>query len=1071
MTFLKSSLYGFSPSVVALLCLFILIGCSESSRNPVEPSVHAEFTAQNSQISGGNRETQRILWGFYRFTVDPENNSVGIVPMRSSEMHLNTVKFLEPNGKPGLVQLIGGLNWNPEKTVLDITVQLTHPFPDFPQFTGFDVRGILIARTGTGGFSDADLITPTDADFRLINADGYTRWWNPREFPGDDILSYTDGALGMKDSVFNFECTLNGYKYFSDSLDETDDITTQNLYDRGVFRAGSVNQRHYTISVPDFPSSLVFNYAIDASWAPPLVKPPASINDFPADANQPEPWAIKVAEIENTLYYDETGMKQGGEMSLSIYVYDWQNASPPPQGTINKVVVEWPGLFAPTEATFESDEGDYAVWQVTVEPLEDAFESNDPVEYMVWAESSDGAGYGGKLPPTIPLIASARFMADVGTTPPNTPPVIISGVSGNHLPKLELETYSVVATDLDNDPLAYLWDVAPHISNDPGNGDGTFVIDWSYFGIGEFTIECRVSDGNFPAVSANPLDVKVTNEPPQIISGIIGNPNPGIQTETYSVVATDLDGDPLEYIWNMDPYIIDDPGNGDGTIEIDWSKTNYGEFTIKCSVTDLNNPPVDAIPLEVTVYKAGGLSWVKQAGGIYADSGNGIAPLNDFSTVVTGSFRHIGNFGEGDDEIQILSMGEHDIFIARYDSEGTVVWAKQAGGFYSDEAKAVTTLSDDSIVITGYFQDAATFGYGEPGEVTLQSSGEADFFIARYFHDGNLMWAKKAGGENWVEGTGISVLSNDCVVVTGFFHGEVIFGEEEANETQFEAVGESDIFIAMYNPDGTLEWAKRIGGSEWDAGYAVTTLSDDSVAVTGYFQRNVTFGQGEPNQTQLVSSSGGFVFVYYRDIFVARYNPDGTLQWAKKAGEKGYDEGYGITALTDDSIVITGVFRETAIFGRLEPNQTELTSSGGSDIFIAKYNPNGTLAWAIQVIGASQDIGFGITSLSDNSCVVTGYFSGTAIFDEGGVNETQLVSNGGRDIFVARYNSDGSVLWAVNAGGTGSDEGYAVATHIDDSIVATGFFRTTSTFGLNEPNQAQLVSFGGSDIFIARFLP
>jgi hypothetical protein len=142
-------------------------------------------------------------------------------------------------------------------------------------------------------------------------------------------------------------------------------------------------------------------------------------------------------------------------------------------------------------------------------------------------------------------------------------------------------------------------------------------------------------------------------------------------------------------------------------------------------------------------------------------------------------------------------------------------------------------------------------------------------------------------------------------------------------------------------------------------------------------------------------------------MFIARYNPDGTLAWAKRAGGVFFlAVGLEITTLSDNLTAVTGSFYGSATFGPGEPNQTVLTSAGGYDIFIARYNPDGTLAWAKRAGGASsyyEDSGNGITTLSDNSTVVTGAFYGSATFGPGEPNETVLTSAGSRDIFIARF--------------------------------------------------------------------
>ncbi|MCX6646702.1 MAG: hypothetical protein NTY09_10135, partial [bacterium] len=249
-------------------------------------------------------------------------------------------------------------------------------------------------------------------------------------------------------------------------------------------------------------------------------------------------------------------------------------------------------------------------------------------------------------------------------------------------------------------------------------------------------------------------------------------------------------------------------------------------------------------------------------------------------------------------------------------------------------------------------------------------------------------------------GNGITALSDNSTVVTGLFGGSATFGPEEPNETILTSAGWSDIFVARYNPDGTLAWSKRAGGTQFDEGNGITTLSDDSTVVTGYFEGSATFGQGEPNQTALTAAGGSFDY----DIFIACYNTDGILLWVKHAGGMKSEYGNSIISLADNSTVVTGYFEESATFGSGEPNETVLNSDGHDDIFVARYNPDGTLAWAKRAGGVSHDDeGNGITTLSDNSTVVTGTFQASATFGPGEPNETILTSAGEQDIFIARF--------------------------------------------------------------------
>jgi uncharacterized delta-60 repeat protein len=330
--------------------------------------------------------------------------------------------------------------------------------------------------------------------------------------------------------------------------------------------------------------------------------------------------------------------------------------------------------------------------------------------------------------------------------------------------------------------------------------------------------------------------------------------------------------------------------------------------------------------------------------------------------------------------------------------------------------------------------------------------------------DGTLIWAKRSGGAAFDYGNSIDAYSNDSMAVAGTFVGTAVFGEGNPNQTSLVSEGGSDIFVARYNPDGTLAWAKHAGGSDYDYGMAITTLPDHTSVATGEFQNAAVFGKGEPNQVTR-NSAGQY------DIFIARYNPDGTLMWAKRAGGVDFDDSLGITSLSDNSIVIAGHFESTCIFGPGEPNQATLYSDGDHDIVIAKYNPNGTLAWASRAGGADADYGYAITTLDGDSTVMTGEFWGSCTFGPGEPNQITLTSEGLSDVFIAKFNPDGMLMWAKHAGGSMVDYGRGIATLSDDSAVVTGYFRGTSTFGLGDIHTETLVSAGNEDLFVARYNP
>ncbi len=168
-------------------------------------------------------------------------------------------------------------------------------------------------------------------------------------------------------------------------------------------------------------------------------------------------------------------------------------------------------------------------------------------------------------------------------------------------------------------------------------------------------------------------------------------------------------------------------------------------------------------------------------------------------------------------------------------------------------------------------------------------------------------------------------------------------------------------------------------------------------------------------------------------IVVVRGHGVGKWAWARRAGAEGYDSGNAIAVDKRGNVFVTGEFSGTgATFGSVF-----LTSSGGRDIFVARYDNAGTCIWARRAGSATADDAGTGAAVDDNGNVyVTGKFTGTATF--GGVPSLVASTPTDQDIFVAKYNPAGVCLWAVRAGGAGVDAGNGIAIAPNGEVLVTG---------------------------------
>ncbi len=344
------------------------------------------------RISGSGH----ALWGYAKLICNTETDSAEFQPMRSSELHLNVAgPVMSTHGMSVAIDPVAS-DFPNGLFVMDIS--LTHPFPGKTNLSGFDVKGILIT---PGTFVTGSLTLAGPDETELKNRDGLTRWWNPTEFTGGGLLGYTPGSPGCKDSSL-LTATVNPYKVFADSLGPTSplsDLTFPLLDDptgRAVFSAGTTNTRRYEIQFPVSGGPvIIFNYAIDASWAKPDPSPPVEVpDDFPMNANQPEAFRTQIVFPNNTLTYLEGG-GVAGELRVSALVSDWQGIA---AGDIHDEVFSVTA-FAPTllsEAVtldLVAESFDHAEYQADLTPYLLALNSADPHLLLVMVRAQDAGDY------------------------------------------------------------------------------------------------------------------------------------------------------------------------------------------------------------------------------------------------------------------------------------------------------------------------------------------------------------------------------------------------------------------------------------------------------------------------------------------------------------------------------------------------------------------------------------------------------------------------------------------------------------------------------------------------------
>jgi hypothetical protein len=418
-------------------------------------------------------------------------------------------------------------------------------------------------------------------------------------------------------------------------------------------------------------------------------------------------------------------------------------------------------------------------------------------------------------------------------------------------------------------------------------------------------------------------------------------------------------------------------------------------------------------------------NWPQGIGGIGTEKLRGVASLGE-GFIATGLFESDVSF-----QGTTLSTLSADAFIAKLDQSGNILWAAQSLSIDISEGIRADLLPDGSSVFVGSFGGAASFGASE-----LASNGLQDIFISKVDQSGKFVWATGFGGLTQDQARDVKAFPDGDIVVTGRYNGTVQFGSQT-----LVSRGSEDTFVTMLDGQGSVLWSTSLGGAGWDNGWAIAgDNSDKSTLVAGLVQGQAAFGG---------IISNGFI----DDIFVSKQDHLGNFLWVTRAGGSDRDGAHDIAILDDGSCIVTGYFAGTASFGNFQND-----SFGDRDAFAMKLDSGGSISWVTQLGGTGFDMGQAVAVLPDQSSVVVGEFSGTASF-----GAVELTSNGAKDAYVARIDSSGNVLWAMNAGGVGDDQGLGVAYQNDGTIVVAGEFSESADIG-----DSSIVSKGNSDLFFAK---
>ncbi|MCB0768861.1 MAG: SBBP repeat-containing protein [Flavobacteriales bacterium] len=412
-------------------------------------------------------------------------------------------------------------------------------------------------------------------------------------------------------------------------------------------------------------------------------------------------------------------------------------------------------------------------------------------------------------------------------------------------------------------------------------------------------------------------------------------------------------------------------------------------------------------------------NWAVSAGdGSNVDQCYGIATDSQGNAYWAGSVRGTSEFGCG-----TITTGSNTAgVLAKYDIAGNCLWVRSVLVTFDDAlAYDIAIDAEDRIYITGSYNGTAVFS----DSISLGSYIGDDIFLARYDVDGTCLWARRAGSSSSDEARGIAVSPEGDVFITGFVGGSAV----RFDPLQITNNNQRQLFVARYDSTGTVQWAKASTGNGQSKSARGISVANGRLFVTGQFSFTSGEFDGVPIST---NSMGGKAYVLACDL-------DGNALWANSYGS-GDHEGMGISADTLGNVFMVG-----RLWGSMFlPDDTLVSVSSNDDFMILKFDADGNYQWGKSTGSTQRDLSWSAAADGQGNAYVAVQFNATVDFFG-----TSLSSSGGEDIAILKLDGDGEVVWAKKAGAGQRDVPLCIHRQAEapHQLYFGGYYWGTVTYG------------------------
>jgi hypothetical protein len=363
------------------------------------------------------------------------------------------------------------------------------------------------------------------------------------------------------------------------------------------------------------------------------------------------------------------------------------------------------------------------------------------------------------------------------------------------------------------------------------------------------------------------------------------------------------------------------------------------------------------------------------------------------------------------------------------------------------EIRGLTLDSDTNLYVTAFHREDATV-IGPSGTTLFPTAGKQDILLMKLSHDGDTLWTKSIYGTDSDYPRQVKLDNSGNPYITGIYKSDSLYIQGKYLKKPVDT--DYDIFLSQYGADGSNIFARRVAHAPKEQYVDQISIdNNNNIYMTGSFVDSIYFD----SDTLFTATAN------QKYLFLAKFKPNGDFTWAKS---------FPLTTSIIGNFLDVSVVQDTIVYmsgfftGDLTIDGTTISSQGDADdIVLAKVDSSGSLIWVKQAgSNGTADRANGLVIDESASAYITGYFSETADFDG-----TQLqAASSLTDMFVAKYNRSGSLIWVTRNGGLGADIAYG-AKLTGNILQTSGYFSDSVSF-----NSMVIRSNGLSDLNTGFFI-